>query len=311
MFRLAMTFVFAIALILNVQAGEVRTWTDATGKYTIEATLIAFDDDQVIIERAEDNELASVDIEKLSTADQEYLESKEAIDEANELNGAVQKWTLKSGLQVAGRLVDYGRKEVVIRRTRGKVYVNDRVLGNLPPIYQRMVPLIVGNAGNKVDDERTLVKWLASRKGEPQTFEVDGVILELENGDEYGVPFFMLSEEDLAVLQPGWDHWLANHEDIEAQQDQAFMLQTEAARYQQQQQEQQQSQRRIAQLQLGLQAVEAGVTSVWEVTLYPNRGNPSPPQWVTVFARDSRAAAQQAVDQNPGFSVGPIRRVSR
>lgn len=63
-------------------------------------------------------------------------------------------------------------------------------------------------------------------------------------------------------------------------------------------------------MQLNLQAVQAGLTSVWEVTLYPNRGNPNPPMWVTVFGRNSQDAANAALQQNPGFSVGPIRRVS-
>ncbi len=298
-----------VALLLaapRARAGEVRTWTDVTDRYTIEATLIAFDKDQVVIERASDGELGVVDLDKLSKTDHQYLQSKEAVQTASDLDDSVQKWTLQSGLQVNGRLVDFCRKEVVLKRTRGKVYVNGRVLGNLPPIYQRMVPKIVAQAGNQVTNEKTLTTWLASRKGLPQTFVVDGVRLELENGDEYGVPFFMFSDDALAILKPGWNHWLASNDDGGAQQEQAFVLQTAAARYQQDRQDR----RQIAQMQLSMQAIQAGVTSMWEVTLYPARGNNAPPLWIPSMGRSSREATQNALARNPGYVAGPVRRVS-
>ncbi len=304
----------AIGLIFSsiaaVRGGEVRTWTDSTGRYMIEASLVAFDDQQVIIERASDKELGAIDVDQLSDADKQYLKTKEAVDAASELTDALQKWTLRDGLQLNGRLVGYGQKEIVLRRSRGNVYVNDRVLGNLPVIYQRMIPMIVAEAGNKVTDQRSLERWLASRRGQPQSFEVDGVVLELENSDEYGVPFFMFSDEDLQILEAGWTEWLEAHNqgDHDEKQEDALRLQVEAARYQQQQA---QEQRRIAEMQLALQAVEAGVTSMWEVTLYPARGNSGPPLWVTGFARDSRSATQQALANNPGYVAGPVRRVSR
>ena len=303
------TLVLLTLTATNSLAGQVRTWTDSTGKYTIDATLIAFDESHIVIERASDKALGTVDIDKLSEADQQYLETKEAVDEASELSGKLQQWTLRNDLQVNGRLVDYARKKVVLRRTRGKIYVNDRNFDNLPEVYQRIIPQMVAEAGNKVTDKRTLTSWLASRKGEPQEFVVDGVVLELENGDEYGLPFFLFSEADIEVLRPGWDAWLAANNDFDEKQEEALKLQVEAARYRQQQQ--QDYSNHIAELQLGMQAVEAGVTSVWEVTLYPAAGNNGPPLWVTGFARDSRDATNLALQKYPGYIAGPVRRVSR
>ena len=72
-----------------------------------------------------------------------------------------------------------------------------------------------------------------------------------------------------------------------------------------------QVQREIAMMQLKLQAVDAGLTSLWEVTLHPAAGNGGPPLWVVVPGRDSRQATETALQQNPGFIVGPVRRVSR
>ncbi|QDU58850.1 SHD1 domain-containing protein [Aeoliella mucimassa] len=306
---LATLVVLSLAATSTALAGKVRTWTDSTGRYTVEAALIAFDEHHIVIERESDKALGTVDIDKLSEADQQYLASKEAIDEADQASGQLQKWTLSNGLQITGRLVDFGRKEMVLRRSRGNIYVNDRMFDNLPEVYQKIIPLVVGNAGNKVTDKRTLTSWLASRKGEPQEFTVDGVVLQLENGDEYGLPFFLFSKEDRNVLEPGWEAWLAANtdQDFDEQQEEALKMQVEAARYRQEQA----YDRHIAELQLGMQAVDAGVTSVWEVTLYPAAGNNGPPLWVTGFARDSRQATQMALTQHPGYVAGPVRRVSR
>lgn len=300
--------ILSLALATAATAGKVRTWTDASGKYSLDAALVAFNETNVVLERASDKQLGTIPVDKLSEKDKEYLKTKEAVDEANELTGAMQRWTLSNGLEVIGKMVDYAHKEIVLRRSRGKVYVNDRVFQNLPPIYQKIIPLVVQHSGNQVSDFSTLERWLASRRGAPQTFTVDGVILEMEDGDEYGIPFFLFSPKDRDILEAGWDEWLAANTDQDhvARQEEALRLQTEAAYYQQQRARD----RHIAELQLGLNAVQAGVTSMWEVTLYPEPGNPGPPLWVTGFARNSRDASYQAMAKHPGYIVGPVRRVS-
>ena len=58
-----------------------------------------------------------------------------------------------------------------------------------------------------------------------------------------------------------------------------------------------------------MQAVEIGLTSLWEVTLYPQNGGQ--PVWAVVPGRDSRTAQSNALAQNPGCTLGPVRRVSR
>jgi hypothetical protein len=285
-----------------------RVWTDTTGKYTIDADLIAFNDKTVVLQR-KDHELGAVPIEKLSAADQQYLKTKEAGDIKDRVTGKLQTWTMRDGARVLGRVVDYARRDITLQRRRGKIYVNDRVFENLPKIYQMMVPKIVAHFEriNQVD-KQGLTAWLVRQRGQPRTFTLEGVIMELENGDEYGVPFFFFSEEDLRVLQPGWNEWLAaNHEqNYDQQQDHSFLLQAAAAARQQDQQ----VQHRIAQMQLNLQAVQAGLTSLWEVTLYPARGNAGPPLWVVAPGRNSAQASQTAMSQNPGYVAGPVRRVS-
>ena len=127
--------------------------------------------------------------------------------------------------------------------------------------------------------------------------------------DEFAVPFFLFSEADLKLLQPGWDEWLAarGKRDYESEDDQSFFLRSLAAARQQDAE----LQREIALMQLTMQTIQAGVTSLWEVTLYPAAGQGGPPLWVVVTGRDSNQATFAALEKNPGYVAGPVRRVSR
>src|SRR4051794_16042704 len=82
-------------LFLVASTANARKWTDSTGKYSIEANLIAYNDKVVVLERG-DHQLGQVPIEKLSKADQEYLKTKEAEESARQVGGAPQTWTLRN-----------------------------------------------------------------------------------------------------------------------------------------------------------------------------------------------------------------------
>ncbi len=280
-----------------------REWTDSTGKYKTEADLIAYDDEQVVLKR-QDKSMVALPLDKLSDADREYLTKLQ--EEKPDAKKEMQTWTMRSGLKVVGRIVDYGRKDITIQRRRARTYVNDRQFSNLPEIYRKMIPKIVSHFENiDLKDDREFESWVLKLKGEPKTFTCEGVILELENGDEYGVPFFFFSDEDLSVLKPGWEAWAAAHETPERSDDTGLHVEALAEAYAHDRQANQQ----VAQMQLQLQAVEAGVTAMWEVMLYP-QGVPRPPQCVVVTGRDSRQAAANAMRQNPGFRAGAARKIS-
>src|SRR3954466_12592924 len=136
---------FGLLLVLVLaEVAAARIWTDSTGKYTLEADLIAYNDKTIVLQRP-DHQLAQLRIEQLSQADREHLKSKEAGEATKQISGARQTWTLQSGLKIAGNVVGYARKDLVLQRRRGSIYVNDRVFENLPPIYQVMVPKIVAH----------------------------------------------------------------------------------------------------------------------------------------------------------------------
>lgn len=306
--RLLAACVSLLFLIVDATQAIGRVWTDSTGRYTLDAELVAFSDSTVVLKRA-DHELVAVPIERLSAQDRQFLKSPDGIKSAGEASGAEQTWALRDGTQLVGRIVDYASRDVTIQRRRGRIYVNDRVFDNLPEFYQRIIPQIAAQfEGLQRADRRSLEAWLVRQRGAARTFHLDGVVLEAANGDEYAVPFELFSEADLKILKPRWNEWLAAHKssDSSVQEDRAFLLRSLAAA----RQRDQQVQREIALMQLKMQAVTAGVTSLWEVTLYPNAGQSGPPLWVVVPGRDSRQATVAAIDQNPGYIAGPVRRIA-
>lgn len=295
------------AVICTSVVSQARVWTDTSGHYTLDAELIALDDRTVVLQRA-DHEMVAIPIEKLSESDREFLKSKEAGELLRKHNENLQTWTLRDGTKIVGRIVEYAERDLTLQRRRGRIYVNDRLLDNLPEFYQKLIPQIVAQAENlRRADRASLEAWLVRQRAQPRTIPLQGVILETENGDEYAVPFSLFSDEDLKLLKPRWSDWqtAGNNKDYIGQEDHAFLLRSlAAARFRDQA-----VQREIAMMQLKLQAVQAGLTSLWEVTLYPAAGQGGRPLWVVVPGRDSRQATAAALQQNPGYVAGPVRRV--
>ncbi|HVT26502.1 MAG TPA: SHD1 domain-containing protein [Lacipirellulaceae bacterium] len=286
---------------------SARIWTDSTGRYTIDADLIAFNGQMVVLKRA-DHQLGEVPIDKLSKADRKYLVSKEANDAMAQVASAKQTWTMRSGLKVVGRVVGYARKELILQRRGGQIYVNDRLFDGLPRIYQIMIPKIVAHSAHLArDDKQGLDDWLVGQQGQPRSFTVDGALLQFEDGNEYVVPFFFFSEGDLALLKPGWDQWVAakTKQQQDQQQQQSFLLQSLMAARQRDQQIRSQ----IAEMQLN-QQILMGNTSLWEVTLYPGRGTGGRPQWVVMPGINSGVATRNALARYPGYIPGPVRKVA-
>jgi hypothetical protein len=162
-------------------------------------------------------------------------------------------------------------------------------------------------AGLQNVDDQKLEQWFVTKAGQPQTFNIEGVVIELKDGNEYTVPFFLFSDESLAILKSGWDEWNTSHKDYDTQNDEAFRLQSAAAAMH----DEKAIDREIAVANLTFNAINAGVTSLWEVTLYPGNGNMSAPIWVVVPGRNSQQAKYNALQQYPNFYPGPIRKVSR
>ncbi|MBN1910342.1 MAG: hypothetical protein JW818_11425 [Pirellulales bacterium] len=293
---------------LLLAAVPSRTWTDSTGKYQTQAEMIAQSDKLVVLKR-KDHSLVAVPIDKLSQKDRDFLKSKETKNRIRQAVDQVQTWTLQSGLKVNGRVVDYGQKKITIQRRRGKTYVNDKAYKNLPEIYRRMISEIVNHFENlRLSGEAAFENWVLRQGGVLKNYTIEGVIMELENGDEYVVPFFLFSDADQKVLQPGWKRWQAAQKTPARDDDrqETFLLQSAAQAYRQNQR----VNRQISIIQLQLHAIQAGLTGLWEVHLMPGPGAYGYPLNVIVLARDSRQATFKALRRNSGYIAGPVRKVA-
>ncbi len=171
-----------------------------------------------------------------------------------------------------------------------------------------MVPKIVEHFEKRsLPDEKAFDAWMKEQKAAARTFHCEGVILEFANGEEYAFPFFFFSDSDRAMFESGWSQWVASADEAEEKRQHSLYMQSQAAAYQQSQQEAM----KVARLQLQLQAVSSGITDAWEVYLEPKPGVRGYPLTVAVFGRNSDEAAYNAMQKNPGYLVGPIRRLSR
>lgn len=284
---------------------DARQWQ--IGDVVLDAELFGFDQERVLLQRP-DGELGMLDIGALSAGDREYLGTAAATGISDGNLNAIQSWQTKGGVELQGRIVDFARRDVTVQRRRGRIYVNDRAISNLPEFYRKLLPIVIEHVdGVEIPDDRALQNWVLSLRGRPRTFSLDGVIMEMENGDEYAIPFFVFADQDREWLNWGWADWIAAIDEQQRQEDQALRLRALAAAHF----KNHEAKRQIAEMNLKLQAIRAGVTSAWEVTLYPAPGNPQPPRWVVMAGRNSEEATVAALQSNPGFISGPVRRVSR
>ena len=297
---------FAVIVAVTCTTSLGREWRDASGSYEVVADMVAHDETMVVLERA-DKELVSIAISQLSKADQDYVKEQAAKDQ--NANSDLQEWTLTNGLKVRAAVVEYGQREINVRRRFGKVYANDKPFDNLPGVYKRMLPRIISHFEKGIDlqTEKELKKWAEGLRGKAKTYTVDGVMLRLENGDIYGVPFFFFSKQDLKVLQPGWDQWLALKNDNEQREQQSLYLRARSTAVQRQRS----TDRRIAMLQLHLQGYDAGLFDLWEVAMYPPPNVRGIPVRVVVPGRNNQQAAANAIAKYPNYRVGAIAKVER
>jgi len=308
---------FVVLLLLSlgcVSKLHARQWTDATGRVRIDAEFFATSDDTVVIKRR-NGSLVALKIDQLSPDDQEFVKEKKSALDAQRRDGTtaigdLQTWTSVEGFEFRGRVVAFGRRDVVMQRIAGIVTVNGTAFSRLNTFYQHIAPKIVAQyADPSVKTEQDIDRWLRNLKGNPPKLTTEGVLMKLEDGSELAVPFFVLSETDLAILNPGWEQWKQGNASAEERQRENFLMSVQAESYQKQREADANS-HQIQMMQLELLAVNAGIISIWEVMLEPRPGVFARPTSVMVPAKNSLDAEQQALQKYPGFAVIGIRRAS-
>ena len=173
--RAASSILFLAALMILCQGGvaragaehPVRTWTDSTGRFTIEASLVSAEGEQVLLERA-DGTMVRIDLEKLSAVDlnpQQEEWSFEPVSPASPAFEITRRITAPPKRdffeKTAGLAVSPNGRRAVIGYVLGRprteettrlVYCDlesGRAL-NVPEVPGQMMPLAVPPEGNLV-----------------------------------------------------------------------------------------------------------------------------------------------------------------
>jgi hypothetical protein len=303
----------AISLLLVLGADKTpaeRAWTDATGQYTTQAALVDFDKETVVLKKPS-GRLIALPIAKLSKADQDFLQSQNAAEVCASHCAGNQTWVLRDGATLAGRVVNYAPQKLVVQRRLGKVLVNDKAYRDFPNDAQHVVRKFVEyHERTSIPDHQALEKWATRLRGESQTFDLEGVMLQSENGEMFPVPFFLFPAACEEFFRLGYEEWLATQsetgkaskEELSQQRQAELFLRARAADYQRD--------RAMAGL-VELAAVETGLVDEWQVLLTPKPGVAGPPITVVVPARTSSAARLAAAAGNPNHLAGAARILNR
>jgi hypothetical protein len=304
---------YAIVMALSCltwQTSYGREWSDATGNHRFEGDLIAASPETAVV-RGKHGNLEAYIVDQLSELDQnvikEYIKAKpeEAAPEKT------QTWSGREGLSFQGRVTGYGTKALTVAYASGGIRVNKKPINDIDEIYQTMIPKIVAEFDDdSVKSEKELRLWGRKLRGKEKAFAVDGVMMQLGNGDNIAVPLFMFADEDRRALEAGWDTWKAEDTKDDARKRESFLAEASAAEYQRNREAEANNNRQIQMMQLGMMAVNSGITNVWQVQMLPRQGVRARPMAVMIPATNSAQASAMASQKYPGFAPGAIRQMN-
>lgn len=306
-FLIVLSLVCVSICMLSAQAyAKVREWTSKDGNYKVEAELVSFNNDLLVLKEP-NGELLAVELKQLSEKDQQFVKSEETGTAHKESLAEMQTWTSRDGMKVRGRILAFGRKDLIVQRRLSRVYIGDTLFSNIDPLHQKLILKIISYLEKQeFKDERQLQQWARGLGGNPKSYTLEGVLMELESGDQIAVPFFLFDPKELEVLEPGWELWLERNESEQAREQEDFLMRAQAMAYQRDRQASQQ----IEMVKLGLLAAASGVVDIWEVGLTPGPNTYGRPMSVMVPAQNSQQAVEMAMSQYPGSQVIGVRRRS-
>ncbi|QDS92171.1 hypothetical protein FF011L_09080 [Roseimaritima multifibrata] len=307
-----------LGLFAQCSAEETRQWTDASGKFRVEAELLAADKNLVVLEK-DDGDLIAVRRAQLSEPDRQYIQQSDAAAKASSAPRIDSEWKLNDGEVVAGRLMGFGRQELSIKRELGDLWINDHRLEDLPTAYRKVLPNVVAAIDQKpIGSLEALEKHLAEHGGGPYKYTVSGVQLELKEWGVITIPLALLTEKEAEEVRPGFARWQAAQQEDVSEEDRyettsrerlALNSRDRQRRRYQAAGQQAWQQRQMRMLELGLLAADAGVTDIWQVEVIPPNSY-GYGRMVVVSAQNSSFARRKVAQQFPGWMIGAIAKRS-
>lgn len=222
-----------------------------------------------------------------------------------------------------------------VSRQRGHVFFNEYWYSHPLTEQQQLVRLIEVFDHQNFESNRDFMNWAKTLRG-TRTYTYDTVKIHRPNGVTNLGPLVLLSENQRAEVNPMWRLW---RDKEESRLENLAQQRREAEIVQAKQKAELETTRLLAQAATESArslSVISGSTSLWEVELQPlghqNIWFPNASQslsfskrapygafnlstgtskYVRTYGRNSLAAGQQALSNNPNYQLGTIRRVSR
>jgi len=79
----------------------------------------------------------------IGQADQAFVKSKEAAEQAGKSASELQTWTFKDGMKVRGRVLAYGKKPLNVQKQLGRILINDQPFTRMEQLQQEVILKIV------------------------------------------------------------------------------------------------------------------------------------------------------------------------
>jgi len=289
---------------------DARDWSDATGTYKFEGDLIAASEDTVVVRRKK-GDLQAYQIAQLSDDDKTFVRSHLEDTGKKTDPEEMQTWTGRAGFRFRGRVVGYGRGTIVVGHERGTTTVDKKTIDKLDEIYQLMLPKVIAEYDDEtVKTKEDLQKWGRRLRGKDKSFTMDGVRMELDNGETISVPLFLFSPDERKLLEQGWQTWMSKDAEDTARRREEFLTVAAAAEYQRALRAEQQAQMQIQMMQLELLKANSGLTQIWEVQMLPRPGVAARPTSVVISAQNSLTARMIAEQQYPAFASAAVRQLN-
>lgn len=299
--------VFTATFVSTAAMG--RQWTDVSGQYRVEAEIVAVSEHTVVLKK-KDGSVIAVPTDQLSQNDQEYLAQQRSDTPAIPTPDPVTpyyKWALLDGFKLNARVLSYGQDTITLQDRNNQILVNDQNLGELDSTHRGLILRLAEKyIGRKFATPAELQSWLAQQNSQPHSMAVQGVLMQLESGAKIPLPFDFFGDAERAFLAAGSGQYFSEETSTDYRSREDFLLRTAADMYQQDRM----VARRIQLMQLNLQAVNAGLTHVWEVALLPGPGIYAHPIVAVVSAPNSEAAAVIAMRNNPGYVADAVAKAS-
>jgi len=195
-----MAYLLLLTLFL-VSPIRAREWSDNSGHFKVEADLIAFDGETVVL-RAKAGRLLALKLADLSKTDVEYLKTPEVAGFENSapIPEAPTEWSLQNGQVVRGAITGIGIQQLVIFRHDSKVHISFDGKELTDPIYKVLLPEMVNHlASTSFKSLEELDRHLATLKPPSLIYALPTVTITTNNGN-VGIPNFLLKKEEQNYL---------------------------------------------------------------------------------------------------------------